>query len=348
MSGKQGEPIMIKDAIAKVIEGKDLGSKEAQAVMDEIMSGKCTDAQIGSYLTALRMKGETIEEVAGSVLSMRSKMLKVKGKRSDAVDTCGTGGDGSGTFNISTAAALVTAAAGVPVAKHGNRAVSSACGSADVLAELGIKTALSPSVAKRCLDKLGFCFLFAPAFHGAMKHAIGPRREIAIKRTIFNLMGPMSNPAGVKRQTIGVGLPLMLKIMPQVLKVTGSTHVMVYCSENGMDELSTTAKARVAELRGGKVRNYTLDPVKLGLKRSTLGALRGGGPTANAKLIRRLLAGEKGAKRDTVLLSAGAAIYVGGKAASIKKGMALAAEAIDSGAATRLLAAVVEFTARAS
>ncbi len=334
---------MIKGAIAKVIEGIDLGRKEARGVMDEIMSGKCTDAQIGSYLTALRIKGESVEEVVGSLLSMRSKMKKVTSKRKDAVDTCGTGGDGLKTFNISTAASLVTAAAGVPVAKHGNRAVSSGCGSADVLEQLGVKTALSPQAAKRCLDKLGFCFLFAPAFHGAMKHAIGPRRELGV-RTIFNFLGPMSNPAGVKRQTIGVCLPRLLKLMPEVLRRLGSRQVMVYYSDNGMDELSPASKAQVAELKGGKIRRYVLDPVKLGLKKASVASLKSGGPAENAKEMKAVLAGQQGPKRDAVLLNAAAAIYVGGKAKNIKDGIGQAAAAIDSGAAKQLLAEVVEFT----
>ena len=337
---------MIRQAIAKAVEGRDLKRAEAKAVMDQIMSGKCTDAQIGSYLTALRMKGETIDEVAGSLASMRGKMSKVKTRHAKAVDTCGTGGDRSGSFNISTAAALVTAAAGVPVAKHGNRAVSSGCGSADVLAELGLQTVLSPAAAGRCLDRLGFAFLFAPAFHGAMKHAIGPRREMAI-RTVFNFLGPMSNPAGVKHQTIGVGLPMMLDLVPRVLRATGSKHVMVYCSENGMDELTTASRAKVAELKNGRVKNYVLDPVRLGLKKCTAAQLKGGSPKENARLLKAVFRGEKGPKRDSVLLSAAAAICVGGKAKDIKGGIKLAAEAIDSGRAAELLEKVMEFTNKA-
>ena len=344
---------MIIEAIRKVVEGKDLTRDEAFAVMDTIMSGQATDAQIAAFLTALRMKGETVEELIGFARVMREKVSPVKTRarvqtslsgadREMLVDTCGTGGDATGTFNVSTATAFVVSGAGIPVAKHGNRSVSSLCGSADVVEALGVRLDLSPERVGRCVDEVGIGFCYAPLLHKAMKFVMLARREIRI-RTVFNILGPLTNPAHATAQVIGVYDGALAEVMAQVLKELGTARAFVVHGEDGLDELSTTGPSRVAELRDGQIRCYTVQPEDFGLPRVNLTDLKGGSAADNAEIIRRILAGERGPKRDIVVLNAGAAIAAGGRAADIAAGIALAARAIDSGAARDKLARLVEF-----
>ncbi|MBP1779403.1 MAG: trpD [candidate division NC10 bacterium] len=344
---------MIVESIRKVVERKDLTREEAFAVMDAIMSGHATDAQIAAFLTALRMKGETVEELIGFARVMREKVSPVKTRarvqtslsgtdREMLVDTCGTGGDATGTFNVSTATAFVVSGAGIPVAKHGNRSVSSLCGSADVVEALGVRLDLSPERVGRCVDEVGIGFCYAPLLHKAMKFVMLARREIRI-RTVFNILGPLTNPAHASAQVIGVYDGALAEVMAQVLKELGTARAFVVHGEDGLDELSTTGPSRVAELKDGQIRSYTVQPEDFGLPRVNLTDLKGGSAADNAEIIRRILAGERGPKRDIVVLNAGAAIAAGGRAADIAAGIALAARAIDSGAARDRLARLVEF-----
>ena len=344
---------MIVEAIRKVVERRDLTRDEAFAVMEAIMSGHATDAQIAAFLTALRMKGETVEELIGFARVMREKVSPVKTRarvqtslsgtdREMLVDTCGTGGDATGTFNVSTATAFVVSGAGIPVAKHGNRSVSSLCGSADVVEALGVRLDLSPERVGRCVDEVGIGFCYAPLLHKAMKFVMLARREIRI-RTVFNILGPLTNPARASAQVIGVYDGALAEVMAQVLKELGTTRAFVVHGQDGLDELSTTGPSRVAELRDGEIRSYTVQPEDFGLPRVHLADLKGGSAADNAEIIRRILAGERGPKRDIVVLNAGAAIAAGGKAADIAAGIALATQAIDSGAARDRLARLVEF-----
>jgi len=326
---------MVKEAITKVVDGADLTRDEARSVMEELMSGQATDAQIGSFLTALRLKGETVDEITGMVEVMRAHATPIKTKHEVTTDTCGTGGDRSDTFNISTLSALVAAGAGACVAKHGNRSVSSFCGSADILKSLGVNIEIGPDKVGQCLDEAGIGFLFAPLLHGAMKHVIGPRREMGI-RTAFNILGPMTNPAGATRQVIGVYDPALVESLAGVLQNLGSEHVMVF-NGSGLDELTTTGPSQVAELKGGKVTTYTLDPEELGIKPAQLADIKGGSVEESTVISRNILKGEPGPCRDIVLLNAGAAIYVSGKAGDLKEGVRLAAESIDSGKAQSTL-----------
>ena len=330
----------IKESINRLLGHNHLDMQQAESVMNLIMDGQATPAQIAAYLISLRFNGETIEEIAGSVKAMRSHLSPVKTSRENVVDTCGTGGDHHGTFNISTISALITAAAGVPVAKHGNRSVSSKCGSADVLEKLGIHLSLTQEQAGKCLDMIGIVFLFAPGFHPAMKHAIGPRREIGA-RTIFNVMGPLTNPANSKRQLLGVYDRKLTGIMASVLKELGSEHVMVVHGRDGLDEITTTDITDVTELKDNEIKNYTINPEDHGIPRATLEDLAGGDADVNAGIVRDILSGGKGAKRDITLLNAGAAIMVGGKAKDIKEGITIAAQTIDSGAASKKLEEMV-------
>jgi anthranilate phosphoribosyltransferase len=344
---------MIVESIRKVVERKDLTREEAFAVMDAIMSGHATDAQIAAFLTALRMKGETVEELIGFARVMREKVSPVKTRarvqtslsgtdREMLVDTCGTGGDATGTFNVSTATAFVVSGAGIPVAKHGNRSVSSLCGSADVVEALGVRLDLSPERVGRCVDEVGIGFCYAPLLHKAMKFVMLARREIRI-RTVFNILGPLTNPAHASAQVIGVYDGALAEVMAQVLKELGTARAFVVHGEDGLDELSTTGPSRVAELKDDQIRSYTVQPEDFGLPRVNLTDLKGGSAADNAEIIRRILAGEQGPKRDIVVLNAGAAIAAGGRAADIAAGIALAARAIDSGAARDRLARLVEF-----
>ncbi len=335
----------IQEAIGAVIEGRDLDAPSMTAVMQAIMTGAATPAQIGGFLVGLRMKGETIEEIRAAAEVMRSLALRVDVPRTGLVDTCGTGGDASGTFNISTAAALVAAAGGVRVAKHGNRSVSSSSGSADVLESLGVLLDLSPDAVGRCIEEVGVGFLFAPAHHGAMKHAIGPRKELGV-RTLFNVLGPLTNPAGAPNQVLGVYSAAWVRPLAEALKGLGSEHVLVVHAEDGLDEISIGAPTRVAELLDGEIREYTLRPEDFGLQTAPLDAVRVTSVEASAALLRGVLKGQAGPARDIVLLNAGAAIYVGGGAESLAGGVRRAAEAIDSGAARERLERLQQTSAR--
>ena len=332
---------MIQEAIGKLVEGRHLSADEAEKVMDLIMTGEATQAQIGAYLVALRMAGETPEEIAGSVRSMRAKATWVKTKHPFVIDVVGTGGDGTHTFNISTSAALVVAAAGQPVAKHGNRAVSSKSGAADVLKALGVNIEASPEKVGECIDEAGVCFLFAPMLHGAMKHAIGPRRELAM-RSIFNVMGPLTNPARAQSQLVGVYAPELTELVADVLRQVGCQKALVVHGSDGMDELTLTGPSRVSEWDGSEIRTYDVTPEEAGLKRADADALKGGKPAENADITRAILAGENGPKRDIVLLNAAAALIAANKAENLREGVGQAASAIDSGEAARVLSHLVE------
>jgi anthranilate synthase/phosphoribosyltransferase len=340
-----GTIMSIQDAIAQVVERQDLSDVEAEAAMTQIMQGQATPAQIGAFLTALRMKGETVSEIAGCARAMRRSAVTVRPRRTEAlVDTCGTGGDGAGTFNISTTAALVVAGAGQPVAKHGNRSISSRCGSADVLEALGVNLDLSPTQVAACVDEVGIGFLFAPKLHPAMKHAIGPRRELGV-RTIFNLLGPLTNPAGAEAQVLGVYDPALTESLAHVLGTLGSKAAFVVHGAGGLDELTTTGPNRVSVLRQGQVETHTLDPADLNFPRARPADLRGGDAQENAAITREILSGQLNAARsDVVILNAAAALVAGGRASTLREGIRLAKHSLDSGAAQRVLAHLIEFT----
>ena len=327
---------MIRETIQKVVDGRDLTERETVDTMNEIMSGEATPAQVASFITALRIKGETIEEITGAARVMREKSTKIHTKHPFAVDTCGTGGDGSHSFNISTTAAFVVAGTGIPVAKHGNRAASSQSGSADVLKALGVNIEIGPDQVGACIDDVGIGFLFAVTLHGAMKYAIGPRREIGI-RTIFNALGPLTNPAGAQAQVLGVYAPTLTQPLANVLKNLGSQHAFVVHGGDGLDEITTTTTTQVSELVDGEVNTYTLDPTELGIPRAQPSDLKGGTPEENAEMTLSVLRGEKGPKRDIVTLNAAAAIVAGGKAVDIAAGLAAAAGSVDSGRALEKL-----------
>ncbi|WP_018864546.1 anthranilate phosphoribosyltransferase [Thioalkalivibrio sp. ARh3] len=335
----------VQQAIAALIERQNLDEAAMTAVMQAVMTGEATDAQIGGLLVALRMKGETIEEIRAAAGVMRELATRVDVPRTGLVDTCGTGGDASGTFNISTASALVAAAGGVRVAKHGNRSVSSKSGSADVLEHLGIHLGLSPEAVGSCIEEVGVGFLFAPAHHGAMKHAIGPRKELGV-RTLFNVLGPLTNPAGAPNQVLGVFSEAWVRPLAEALKGLGSEHVLVVHAEDGLDEISIGAPTRVAELKDGVIEEYTIVPEDFGLTRSGLDAIRVDSVEASAAMLRGVLEGQVGAARDIVLLNAGAAIYAGGGAESLAAGVGRAAAAIDSGAARERLERLQATSAR--
>lgn len=335
--------MQIQQAIAQVLDRHSLSAEEMSGVMRTIMTGGATDAQIGGFLIGMRMKGETPEELAAAARVMREMATGVRVSGDHVIDTCGTGGDSAGLFNISTASALVAAAAGAKVAKHGNRSVSSKSGSADVLEAAGVKLDLSSEQVADCIERVGVGFLFAPGHHAAMRHAIGPRRELA-SRTLFNLLGPLTNPAGVRRQLIGVFSAAWLEPVAEVLKLLGSEHVLVVHSEDGLDEISIAAPTRVAELKAGEITRYTVSPEDFGLERGNLAELKVGDAGASLDLIRRLLDDEPGAARDIVRLNAGAAIYVSGLAGDLAQGIEKASAAIASGAARVCLAALVDFT----
>ena len=334
---------MLKDYLSQTIAGQDLSREDAKAAMQVIMSGQASDAQIGAFLTALRMKGETSLEVAGFAESMRSQALKVTCSSPKLIDTCGTGGDRRGTFNISTTAAFVLAGAGLNVAKHGNRGVSSSCGSADVLSALGIKLELPPEAVSKAIDTIGVGFIFAPSFHQAMKYAVKPRKELGF-RTVFNLLGPLTNPAGADCQLIGVYEPELTAKVAEALAELGVTSAMVVHSLDGLDEISTSSPTQVAEVRNGSIRSYVIEPEKYGFKRCTLADYQGTSIEANAQTVSRLLQGEQGFKRDIVLLNAAAALVVADAADDIDEGLALAAKSIDSGLAYSKLEALRSFT----
>jgi len=330
---------MIRDAIELLVQRQDLSVDVAVQVMEEIMTGEATPAQIGAFLTALRIKGETAEEIAGMARVMRDKAHRVHYPQA-VVDTCGTGGDASGSFNVSTAAAFVAAAGGLKVAKHGNRAMSSQCGSADVLEALGVKLELSPDMVRRCLDEAGIGFMFAPAFHPAMRFAAGPRREIGI-RTVFNILGPLTNPAGATHQVLGVADGAMAAKMAYVLHHLGSSHALVVHGEDGLDELSVCAPTQVWELKGGTVHEYRVTPEELGIATATRDSIKGGNAQENAATLRSLLSGKAGALRDMVALNAGAALVAGDKASDLRAGIAAALRLMDDGSALSRVDALV-------
>ncbi|MDR7866871.1 MAG: anthranilate phosphoribosyltransferase [Sporomusaceae bacterium] len=333
---------MLRESLGRVAAGHSLTHEEAGRTMAAIMSGGASDAQLGAFLTALKMKGETSEEIAGFAGAMRALVVAVDA-RGDILDTCGTGGDGRGTFNISTAVALVVAGAGVTVAKHGNHGISSACGSADVLAALGVRVDLPPAAAAAALDTLGISFLYAPLYHPAMRHVAKSRRELGF-RTVFNLLGPLTNPAGATRQLIGVYDPALPEKVAAVLLRLGTNRAMVVHSLDGLDEISAAAPTKIAEVADGRVKTYLLDPADYGL-RGDSAHYRGGAPGDNAAIILGILRGEKGGRRDIVLLNAAAALVVAGKAGGIREGLALAAASVDSGAALGRLEALRRFGA---
>jgi anthranilate phosphoribosyltransferase len=333
----------IQEGLARLLDGHDLSRDDARTVMGEIMSGQATPAQIGGFLIALRLKGETPDEIAGCAEAMREHVLAVRPKRDDLVDTAGTGGDGAGTFNISTAAALVAAAAGAGVAKHGNRAVSSSSGSADVLAALGFDLEQPAERIERSIDDLGFGFLFAPSHHPAMRHAAPVRRELAA-RTVFNVLGPLTNPAGARAQVVGVYAPELVPTLAEVLAQLGSRRAFVVHGAGGVDELSPVGPNLVCEVADGTVRRREIDPLDFGVPRCKPSELAGGSPDENAAAIREIFAGAKGAKREAVLLNAGGAIAAGGHAEDLAEGYEVAARALDSGAAAARLDALVTFS----
>jgi anthranilate phosphoribosyltransferase len=322
---------MIREAIAKIVGGETLTRDEASQVMEEIMTGEATPAQFGALVTALRLRGETVDEVAGFATVMRRKALRVP-IDGPLVDTCGTGGDASGTFNISTAAALVAAGAGARVAKHGNRAMTSQCGSADVLEGLGVKLDLTPEQVARCIDEVGIGFMYAPAFHPAMRFAGPPRREIGI-RTVFNILGPLTNPAGARHQLIGVGHRELVPKLAEVLRQLGATHVLVVHGLDGIDEISISAPTLVQEFRDGQMRQYEIRPEEFGFQTAPRAAIAGGDVAHNVKIIRHLFAGGNGPARAVVLLNAAAAIAAAGLAPTLADALPLAERSLDSGAA---------------
>ncbi|HEX5056534.1 MAG TPA: anthranilate phosphoribosyltransferase [Gammaproteobacteria bacterium] len=330
----------IQEAIKAVIARRDLSGDEMTSIMRAIMTGQATPAQIGGFLVGLRMKGETVEEVAAAAGVMRELSTRVQVPQAHLVDTCGTGGDGSGIFNVSTAAAIVAAAAGAKVAKHGNRSVTSKSGSADVLEAAGIKIGITPEQVAQCISECGVGFMFAPAHHGAMKHAIGPRREMAV-RTIFNVLGPLTNPAGAPNQVLGVFDRHLLEPMAQVLQRLGSRHVMVVHAADGLDEISIADKTDIAELKDGRINVYAVTPEELGCSRSKLDMLKVLDAAASLNMIRRVFDAEKGPALDIVALNAGAAIYVSGVADSLQDGIEKARKVIADGAAKATLAKLI-------
>jgi len=333
----------IREAIENLVNRNNLSEAETIDVMSQIMTGEATPLQVASFLTALRMKGETVEEITGAARVMREKAHRVQVGSKTVLDTCGTGGDQKGTFNISTTAAFVVAGAGVDVAKHGNRSVSGQSGSADVLAALGVNVDAPKERVEACIRTIGIGFLFAPLLHEAMKYAVQPRRDIGI-RTIFNLLGPLTNPAMAKYQLIGLYSGELLVVIAHVLKNLGSARAMVVHGMEGLDEISLCGPTKVAELRDGQVKEYTVEPKNMGLKRCRLEELHGGSPDESAAIVQGVLRGNKGPARDVVLLNSGAALYVSGKAAALEQGMHFAADSIDSGRARQKLEQLVQMT----
>lgn len=334
---------MIKEMINKIVDGGDLSFEESKVVMKEIMEGIATEVQIGSFITALRMKGETVDEIAGCVSVMREKATHINVGKSVVVDTCGTGGDAKCTFNISTCAAFVVAGAGLKVAKHGNKASSSKCGSADVLKLLGVNVDADTKVVEECIQKANIGFLMAPLLHSSMKHAVGPRREIGIK-TIFNILGPLTNPARATRQVIGVYDAKLTDIVAKVLKKLNTEHAFVVYGYDGMDEITTTDKTKVCELKDGKIKSYFITHDSFGIPKAKMNDFIVNSPEESANAINAVLDGAVGPKRDIVLLNASAAIVAGGGAENLRDGVRLAAESIDSGKAKASLEKLIELT----
>jgi len=333
----------MKKYLQKVMDGKDLTQTEMAEAFDLIMSGEATPAQIAGFIVALRMKGEVPEEIAGGASSMRRHAVFIDCGGLPVVDTCGTGGDTCDTFNVSTTAAFVVAGAGIPVAKHGNRAITSKCGSADLLAELGVNIEVTPDVVEDCVREVGIGFMYAPKLHPAMKYAMPPRRELGV-RTVFNMLGPLTNPAGAKGQIIGVFSPELTEPFAEVLNLLGSRRAFVVHGQDGMDEITSTTTTRVSELRDGHVKTYEFDPLDLIENCADAADLAGGAPSENAAITRAVLSGEKGPRRDIVCLNAAAAIVAGGKADTVKDGYSLALESVDSGNAMVKLNGLIEAT----
>jgi anthranilate phosphoribosyltransferase len=347
---------IISEAVRALVDRRNLTRIEAAAAMEAIMSGAATNAQIAAFLTALRMKGETVEELIGFAQVMRQKAVRIRvhdvevagltgTDREMLIDTCGTGGDATGTFNVSTATAFVVAGAGLKVAKHGNRSVSSMCGSADVVETLGVNLELSPQKVARCIEEVGIGFLYAPLLHTAMKHVMPVRREMAI-RTVFNMLGPLTNPASANAQIIGVYAAALTEPLARVLAELGTVRAFVVHGADNLDEISNTGESRVSEVREGMVRSYTVRPEDFGLARATIRELRGGDREENARIIRAILDGEAGPRRDIVLMNAAAALVAGARARDLKEGVGLAAHSIDDGAALRKLEALIGLSGR--
>ncbi|CUH96980.1 Anthranilate phosphoribosyltransferase [Propionispora sp. 2/2-37] len=334
---------MLKKFLAIVVNKTDLTREEAKESMDIIMSGKASEGQIGAFLAALRVKGEVVEEITGFAETMRAHAEKISCKNHGLIDTCGTGGDSKGTFNISTTAAFVLAGAGVSVAKHGNRGATSPCGSADLLEALGVRITLAPEIVAQSIDKIGIGFMYAPAFHGAMKYAAKPRRDLGF-RTVFNILGPLTNPAGAECQLMGIYDGRMTTTIAETLAALGSKRAMVVHSHDGMDEISTAVPTTISEVKGGDVHTYQIDPEKLGFVKPPREAYLGGSALENAKITLDILQGQKGFKRDIVLLNAAAGLIVSGKAESFPEGLELAASSIDCGAALAKLEELKKFS----
>ncbi len=334
---------MIKAVLGTLVEAKNLQEKEAKQVMGEIMEGKATPAQIASFLTALRMKGETVAEITGFARAMLEKVDAFSIKIDTLVDTCGTGGDSLNTFNISTVVAFVVAGAGLTVAKHGNRALSSKCGSADVLEALGVKITIPKEKVKECLEKIGIGFLFAPCCHPAMKHALAPRQEMGM-RTVFNILGPLINPLGANVRLMGVHSSSLTEPLARVLKNLGVRNAFVVWGEDGLDEISINARTRITELKEGKIKTYYIRPEDFGIQRASLEEIMGGDREKNTRILKDILGGEKGAKRDVVLINAAACLIAAARAKSFKEGIEIATESIDSGKAKEKLGALISFT----
>ncbi len=333
----------VRDALAKLVLGEDLTREEAEAAMRSLVEGEATPSQIAGFAVALRMKGETPDEIAGLAEVMRAHATRVHA--GDVVDVVGTGGDGAGTFNISTLSALVVASAGGRVAKHGNRSITSACGAADYLEAVGVAIDLPPDGVARCVDETGFGFMFAPLYHPAMRHAIVPRREIGV-RTVFNILGPITNPAGARRQLTGVAVAGLGETLARVLDLLGSEHAMIVHSQDGLDEISSCAPTNVYETRNGQVRSYIIEPEQFGVLRGTTDQVRGGNVEANVEFANQILNGQSGAPRDVVLLNAGAALYVADVCDSIDNGVQRAADELDSGRVRKKLAQVASVSQR--
>jgi len=334
---------MFRDNLQKIIGRKNLLESEMSEMIEEIFSGNLSNAQIGAFMAALATKGETFEELAGAARAMRRRAARIQVSAPAVVDTCGTGGDSSGTFNISTTTAFVVAGSGVTVAKHGNRSVSSRCGSADLVEALGVDITVDPFVVEEALAEIGIGFLFAPLYHGAMKHAAAARKEVGT-RSIFNMLGPLTNPAGADCQLLGVFAPQLTEMFAEALRLLGSRRALVVHGHDGLDEISVCAPTRVTELKDGLIRTYDIDPERFLYRRAAPAEVAGGDPARNAAITRGVLAGDKGACRDVVVLNAAAALMAAGKTDTIEAGMLLAAESIDSGAARDKLQRLVMFT----
>jgi len=333
---------MIKEAIKMLVEGHSLTIEQAEGVMEEIMRGEATPAQFGAFVTALRLKGETVDEIVGMAKIMRDKAVRVK-VNGPLVDTCGTGGDAAGTFNISTATAFVAAGAGLKVAKHGNRAMSSQCGSADVIEALGVKIDLDAEGVGRCIEEVGIGFMFAPLFHPAMKYAAAPRREIGI-RTVFNLIGPLTNPAGAGAQVVGVANGAMAEKIAMALEGLDCRHALVVHGENGLDEIAINGRTIIYELKDGEIESYYISPGDFGLPEADMDNIRGGTAADNAAIMRNILSGNRGAQRDVVLMNAAAVLLAGDKVENLEQGFKLAEEAIDSGRAMQKMGQMIAFS----